>query len=75
MAGFHTYIWQVDSHGTPEYLSIHPEIEGECKVKFEEKFTVVYLKLIRTTIFVFSHKLSKFPEEIINLEGLTVLSV
>jgi hypothetical protein len=34
MAGFHTYIWQVDSHGTPEYLSIHPEIEGESKVKF-----------------------------------------
>ena len=35
----------------------------------EEK---VYIKFIRTTIFVFSHKESKIPIDIVTMEGLTV---
>jgi hypothetical protein len=32
----------------------------------------VHLRFIRTTIFIFPHKISKIPKDIINLEGLTV---
>ena len=39
---------------------------------FQDKDESVYLKYLRTTIFVLGHRKAKMPKEIINLEGLTV---
>jgi hypothetical protein len=70
LSGFHNYIWQIDAEG-PEFQKLTPWIEGSAKEvnHFDEE--KIYLKFIRTTIFVFPHKISKIPKDIINMEGLT----
>ena len=69
MSGFHGYVWQVDTHGSPEYLGVGmvPWIEGPAQEKVDEISSPVYLRFIRTTIFIFTHKASKLPKDIVNL--------
>jgi hypothetical protein len=67
MSGFHGYVWQVDVRGSPEYLKIDSWIEGPAQEKVDELSSPVYLKFIRTTIFIFTHKASKLPKDIVNL--------
>jgi hypothetical protein len=74
LSGFHNYVWQVNAEG-PEFQRLKLEIEGAAREVMgfgEEK---VHLRFIRTTLFVFPHKISKIPKDLINLEGLTAFPV
>ena len=53
LAGFHTYIWQNNVIGLPEYVDITPDIEGEAKQWNQSVSKPVYLRLVKTTILVF----------------------
>lgn len=48
-----------------------PWIESEAKQVCQFDQQAVFLKFIKTTIFVFSNKFSKIPKDVINMEGLT----
>ena len=71
LSGFHTYVWQVDDLGDPEYLKAEPWAESEAEERYQEEKATVYLKFIQKTIFVMTRR-KKIPKDIINLEGLTV---
>lgn len=70
LSGFHNYVWQIDTEG-PEFQKLNPWIESSATEISNFNEEKVYLKFIRTTIFVFPHKISKIPKDIINMEGLT----
>jgi hypothetical protein len=72
LTGFHTYVWQVDN-GEPLYLRITPYLECYARQLYQDSSDRVYLKFIKTTVFVFSHIKSRIPEDIVNLEGLNVV--
>ena len=53
LAGFHTYIWQIDPNGKPEYLGISSQVEGFAKLLSENIVNIMYLRLKKTTLFIF----------------------
>lgn len=53
VAGFHTYIWQVNALGQPEYATIEPEIQGGGHLWEAGQSTHLFFKLIKSTILVF----------------------
>jgi uncharacterized protein YllA (UPF0747 family) len=71
LSGFHTYIWQ-HTDGKPDFMDITSWIEGKSKMVYTDETKNVYLKFVRTTIFVLENPKYLPPIEIINLEGLTV---
>lgn len=74
MAGFHTYIWQ-ETDGQVEFNNISPWMEGEATETHLGQRQRVYLKYVRTTIFVLPYQRSTLPRDIISLEGLSVSGV
>ena len=80
LTGFHTYVWRVDENGVPEFTKEDTYIEGEATIEQGESYGEAkaekpgkkYLKLIKKTIMVFQGRRSRFPVEIVALEGLTV---
>ena len=75
MEGFHLYVWKIEDNRRPLYWDITSYIEGQCLEIFLKDEEDRYLRLIRTTLFVFNTKTSKFPVEIKSLEGLIVEAV
>ena len=61
MEGFHLYIWLLEDDGLPMYKKMTPWIEGNAVEVFMKEKTNRYLFYIRTTLFVFNSKNSKFP--------------
>jgi hypothetical protein len=52
LSGFHTYIWQSNKEGLPEYTDLKAIIEGEAKIWTYKTFKPVYLRMFKTTIIV-----------------------
>jgi hypothetical protein len=48
------------------------EVESAAREVNGFEMEKVHLRFIRTTLFIFPHKISKIPKDLINLEGLTV---
>lgn len=71
LSGFHNYVWQVTAEG-PEFQRTKVEVESAAREVVGFDTEKVHLKFIRTTLFIFPHKISKIPKDLINLEGLTV---
>lgn len=55
LAGFHTYIWQVNALGQPEYVSIKADIQGSGNLWEGGKSTPFFFKLIKSTILAFEN--------------------
>lgn len=67
LAGFHTYVWQANSFGKPEYSSIQAEVEGRGTLKEGDSSFPFYFKLIKSTMFAFEEPESISAKKIINL--------
>ena len=68
-------MWKMEDTRRPLYWEITAYIEGPCLEVLLKDEEDRYLRFIRTTLFVFNNKTSKFPVEIKNLEGLIVEAV
>jgi hypothetical protein len=55
LAGFHTYIWEVDNMNRPKYTTASCQVSGNCKMTINNLSAQVYLKLIRNTLLVFDN--------------------
>lgn len=61
-----------DDSSEPEFNKITPFIEGACIEVFEGEKNEKFLRYIKSTLLVFGKKKKQLPDEIKNMEGLTV---